>query len=44
MSVGAFMLILHFAGWIMDLGFGSIMNHNSVFPVAIETCATKPGF
>lgn len=43
-SVGAFMLLSHFAGRMMDVGLGRIMNHINVFsPVTVETCATKPG-
>lgn len=42
-SVGAFMLLSHFTGWMMDVGLGSIMNHINVFPVTVESCAAKPG-
>ena len=35
-SVGAFMLLSHFTGWMMDVGLGGIMNHINVFPVTVE--------
>lgn len=43
-SADAFMLRLHFAGWMMDGGLRSIMNHISVLPVTVEASETKPGF